>query len=179
VQTFESRDDELTFTLVDPRKAGLRIASLIVWCGSVFLLYKAAVEAPSEGWVLWGTLGIFAVCCYSVVHEFMLRPMRVTTVFPWRRQIVVQETAPWRKRQKVTSIPPAARFEVFRCDSDNAEGYGVRVRSQDNGWLTIAEYVSEKGRKASPVTRIRDSCSAKSRGAARRRRAGVEDAAPR
>lgn len=144
MRTRRSRSDEPTFTFVDPPKTGLRVASLIVWCGSAFLLYKAGVGAPSEGRVLWGALGIFAVCCYSVVHEFMLRPMRVTTIFPSRRQVVVEETAPWRKRQKVTAIHPGARFEVFRCDSDNAEGYGVRIRSQHNGWLTIAEYVSEE-----------------------------------
>jgi hypothetical protein len=52
-----------------------------------------------------------------------------------------------------------ARFEVFRCDSDSTEGYGVRIRAQDNSWLTIAEYVSEK--KANTLSR---GCDADLRG---------------
>jgi hypothetical protein len=136
---------ELTFTVMDPPKTGLRVAWILVWCVSAFLLYKAVVEAPPEGWVLWGALGFFAIGCYSVVREFMLRPMRTTTtVFPARREIVVEETAPWRKRRTVTSIPASARFEVFRCDGDSTEGFGVRIRAQDINWLTLAGHVTEE-----------------------------------
>jgi hypothetical protein len=78
----------------------------------------------------------------------MLRPTRVTTIRPLQRQVVVQETAPWRKNELVASIPPGARFEIFQCDGDNSLAHGVRIKSTDKGWLTVAEYVSKEDAEA-------------------------------
>jgi hypothetical protein len=72
----------------------------------------------------------------------MLRPTRVTTIRPLERQVIVQETAQWRKKRLVASISPDVRFEVFQCESDNSLAHGVRIKSQDKGWITVAEYVS-------------------------------------
>jgi len=102
------------------------------------------VDPPAELWARWGILAIFALCCYSVIHEFMLRPTRVTTIRAAQRQVVVQETAPWRKSEIVVSIPPGTRFEIFECDSDNSVAHGVRIKSIDKGWFTVAEYVSKE-----------------------------------
>jgi hypothetical protein len=136
--------DDAPYTFVDSPKTSLRVVSLLVWSVCAFLLYKAVVDPPSESLVMWGVCVLFAACCYSVIHEFMLRPMRVTTVLPMQRQIVVQETAPWRKREVVASIPPGARFDVFQCDSDNNCAYGVRIKLADKRSVTIAEYVSKE-----------------------------------
>ena len=144
MQTFGSQtEDAPPYSLVDGPKASLRIASLLVWSVSAFLLYKAVVEPPTESWVLWGVLAIFAVCCYSVINEFMLRPTRVTTIRPLQRQLVVQETARWHKRELVVSIPTSARFEVVHRDRD-MNLYEVRIKSTDKGWVTVAEYVSKE-----------------------------------
>jgi hypothetical protein len=142
VQIFGSRTENTPYTFVDRPKTSLRIVSVLVWSVSAFLLYKAIVESAPNPWILWGALAIFAVCCYSLVHEFMLRPTRVTTIHPLERQVVVQETAAWRKKKLGASISPGIRFEVFQCESDNSLAHGVRIKSPDNGWLTIAEYVS-------------------------------------
>jgi hypothetical protein len=91
-----------------------------------------------------GILAIFAFCCYSVIHELMLRPTRVTTIRAAQRQVVVEETAPWRKREIVVAIPPGTRFEIFECDSDNSVAHGVRIKSMDKRWFTVAEYVSKE-----------------------------------
>jgi len=45
-------------------------------------------------WALWAMLAMFALCFYAVIYEFMLSPMRVTTIQPQQRQVVVHETAP-------------------------------------------------------------------------------------
>jgi hypothetical protein len=58
--------------------------------------------------------------------------------------VVVEETAPWRKREIVVSIPAGTRFEIFECDSDNSVAHGVRIKSIDKGWFTVAEYVSRE-----------------------------------
>jgi hypothetical protein len=118
MQTFGSQAEDATYSLVNRPKASLRIASLLVWSVSAFLLYKAVAEPPAESWVLWGVLAIFAVCCYGVINEFMLRPTRVTTIRPLERQLVVQGTARWHKKELIVSIPPGARFEVSHRDRD-------------------------------------------------------------
>jgi hypothetical protein len=142
VQIIGSRTEDSSYTFIDRPKTSLRIVSVLVWSVSAFLLYKGIVEPAPKAWILWGALAIFAVCCYSLVHEFMLRPTRVTTIRPLERQVVVQETAPWCKKKLVASISPGIRFEVFQCESDNSLAYGVRIKSQDKGWFTVAEYVS-------------------------------------
>src|SRR5258708_25344406 len=109
VQIFEPEAGNKPYTFVDRPKISLRIVSLLVWGVSGFLLYKAVVEPPAELWARWGILAIFALCCYSVIHEFMLRPARVTTIRAAQRQVVIQETAPWRKREIVASLPPGTR----------------------------------------------------------------------
>jgi hypothetical protein len=144
MRAFGSQIDDTPCTFIDAPKTSLRVASLLVWSVCAFLLYKAVVEPPSESWIVWGLFAMFAVCCYSVIHEFMLRPMRVTTVRPLQRQIVIQETARWRRKELVASIPPGSRFEIFQCDSDNNQAYGVRIKSTDKGWVTVAEYVSKE-----------------------------------
>jgi hypothetical protein len=62
---------------------------------------------------------------------------------PLQRQLVVQETARWRKKELVASIPRSARFEMVRCDSD-MNLYEVRIKSTDKGWVMVAEYVSKE-----------------------------------
>jgi hypothetical protein len=141
MQTVGPGGDEAPFTFVDRPKASLRVVTVAVWLVSCFLLYKAVVEPPPEPWILWALLAFFALCGYGVIREFMLRPMRVTTVL--RRRVVLEETAPWRKSRLVASIPPGAYFEIFSCDSDS-DMSGVRIQSKDNGWLTIAEFVSKE-----------------------------------
>ncbi len=134
---------EGAYTFVDRPKTSLKVVTLLVWTVSRYLIYKAVVQPPPQPWAVPGILLIFALCSYSVLHEFMLRPMRVTTIRPLERQIVVQETARWRKTERVISIPRGDRFEIFQCDSDNAVAHGVRIRSTDRKWLTVAEYLSK------------------------------------
>ena len=131
-------------TFVDRPKTILRVVSLLVWAVSAFLVYKVFVEPPLQTRVVWGVLAIFALCCYSVINEFMLRPTRITTIRPLERRVVVQETARWRKKEVVVAIPPGTRFEVFPCDSDNTVAYGVRIKPAGKGWLTVAEYISKE-----------------------------------
>jgi hypothetical protein len=92
-------------TFVNRPKSTLRVVTLAVWGVAGFLLYKAVMEPSSEPWVLRAIVGFFVLCCYLVIREFKLRPTRITTVCPLRRQIQVQETAPWRKRRVVASVP--------------------------------------------------------------------------
>jgi hypothetical protein len=135
---------EDTFTIVDRPKLSLRLVSLAVWSVSAFLFYKAMVEPPRSHAVLWGVFGIFALCSILLLREFFFRPVRVTMICPERREIVLEESAPLRKRRVVTAIPAGDDFQIFRCDSDNDIAYGVRIRSKDKGWLTIAEYVPKQ-----------------------------------
>jgi len=144
VQTLRPDGDDTLFTFVDRPKASLRIVTLAVWAVASFLLYKALIERPPQPWVLRLALAFFVLCCCLVLREFMLRPVRVTTVCPLRRQVVIRETAPWHKRQRATTIPPGARFEIFQCDSDDVAYFGVRIRSQDKSWLTVAEFLSKE-----------------------------------
>ena len=141
-QTEDASYSDVAFPLVDGPKTSFRIASLLVWSASAFLVYKAVVRWQT-GWILWLVIAFFGICCYGVVNEFMLRPTRVTTIRPLQRQLVVQETARWRKKELVASIPRSARFEVVRCDSD-MNLYEVRIKSTDKGWVTVAEYVSKE-----------------------------------
>ena len=148
MQEFGREIGDMPYVMVDRPKTSLRVASLLVWSACGFLFYKSVVDPPPESWALWGRLGmlaIFAMCCYAVIREFMLRPTRVTTISALQqRQVVVQEIAPWRKRDIVASIPPGARFETFPCESDNDAVHGVRIKSVDKGWLTVAEYVPKQ-----------------------------------
>jgi hypothetical protein len=145
-------DDSIS-TFVDRPKRALRVVTMAIWGVACFLLYEAVVTKPDELWVLprdgrifrlWvlpGTAGFFAWCCCLVVREFKLRPTRVTTVCRLRREVVVQETAPWRKRRVVASVSPGSRFEIFRCDGSDVMYFGVRIRSQEDSWVTIADYL--------------------------------------
>jgi hypothetical protein len=58
--------------------------------------------------------------------------------------MVLEESAPLRKRRVVTAIPAGNDFQIFRCESDNDFTYGVRIQSKDRCWLTIAEYVPKQ-----------------------------------
>jgi hypothetical protein len=40
---------------------------------------------------------MFALCSILVIREFFYRPVRLTTVCPERRQIVLEESTPLRK----------------------------------------------------------------------------------
>ncbi len=135
--------DGAVLSFVDRPKVSLRAVTLAVWGVGGFLLYKAVVERPPGPWILTAALAFFAVCSYAVIWEFMCRPVRVTTIRASRREVVVQETAPWRRKEIVSSIPPGGRFETFPCDSDNVMYFGVRIRSQGGKWVTIADYLSK------------------------------------
>jgi len=138
-----SQIEHSPYSLVHAPRSSLRIAALLVWSVSAFLLFKAVVEPTAPSWAFWGALAIFAVCCCSVINEFMLRPTRTTTIRPVERQLFVQETAAWRKKELVVSISPGARFEIVFCDRD-MNLYEVRIKSANKGWITVAEYVSKQ-----------------------------------
>lgn len=143
MRSLERHPEDTPYRFVDRPKARLRVVSLLVWGVSAFLLYMAVIDPPGQSWVVFGAFAIFGLCCYSVIHEFLLRPARVTTVRPLQRQVVVEETARWRKNELTVSLPPGTRFETFLCDSDNDIAYGVRIKSVDKRWITVAEYVSK------------------------------------
>ena len=137
------RTEDARYSLVHAPRSSLRIASLLVWSVSAFLLYKAVAEPSAPSWALWGALAIFVLCCYSVINEFMLRPTRATTILPLERRLLVRETAAWRKKERALSIPPGARFEIAFCDRD-ANLYEVRIKSTDKDWVIVAEYVAKE-----------------------------------
>ena len=143
VQMFGPQTEDTPYSFVDRPRTSFRVVSVLVWTASAFLLYKAVMEPPTESWAFWGALAIFAVCCYSVINEFMLRPTRVTTIRPVERQLVVQETALWRKKELIASIPRGACFEIALRDGD-MNLYEVRIKSTNKGWVTVAEYVSKE-----------------------------------
>ena len=88
------------------------------------------------------TGAFFVLCSCLVIREFMLRPTRATSYDPLKRKMVIQETAVWRNKQQVALINRGSRFEVFHCDSDpTVLVYGVRIRSTDNEWVTIADFL--------------------------------------
>jgi hypothetical protein len=144
VDAFGPEIEKTPYTFTDERKINLRVVSVLVWSVSAFLLYKGVVETPIDVRVWWITIAIFVLCSGSVVYEFMYRPRRVTTIRLQERQVVIQETAPWRSKSLVASIPPGMHFEVFQCDSDNTVAHGVRIRSSEKRWITVAEYVSRE-----------------------------------
>jgi hypothetical protein len=145
VQAQNSTSDSGSFKYVDKPKTNMRIVTLLVWGVSCFLGFKAVTEPPSDRWVLPLVLGFFVLCSSLLVGEFMLRPTRTTCYDPVQRKLVIQETARWRKKEQVASISPSERFQVFHCDSDpSVLVYGVRIRSTDNDWLTIADYLPKE-----------------------------------
>lgn len=131
------------YTFVDRPKTSLKVVSVVVWIVTAFLMYKALVEPPEERWAVFMMFAVFCACSYAVMHEFLLRPTRQTTIHPLQRRVVVQETSWGRNRELVRSIAPDTRFEIFECDSDNSAAYGVRVKAMENGWLTVAEFLSK------------------------------------
>ena len=142
MQAQNSTSNSGSFRYVDKPKTNMRIVTLLVWGVSCFLGFKAITEPPSDGWVLPLVLGFFVLCSSLLVREFMLRPTRTTFYDPAQRKLVIQGAARWRKKERVASISPSERFQVFHCDSDpSVLVYGVRIRSTDNDWLTIADYL--------------------------------------
>lgn len=134
--------DSGTFTYVDKPKAHMRITTLLVWGASCVLLYKAFTVPPDNPWIFWLVVGFFGLCSSLLVREFMLSPTRTTSYDLAQRKLVIQETSPWRKKERIASISRGERFQVFHCDSDpSVLVYGVRIRSIDNEWITIADYL--------------------------------------
>jgi hypothetical protein len=87
---------------------------------------------------------MFILCTVLTVRELSFRPVRVTTIRSRSREVVLEEAAPLRKRRSVKSLPFGAKFEISLGDSDNSLAYEVRIRTADNKWLTIAEYLSKE-----------------------------------
>ena len=138
----ETRPENASNSFVHSPRASLRIASALVWSVAAFLLYKA-LDPSAPPWALWGTSAIFALTCYSVLNEFMLRPTRVTTIRPEEREILIQETARWHNKEFVVPITPGARFEVAFCDRDS-DLYEVRIKAAGRNPVVVAEYVSKQ-----------------------------------
>jgi hypothetical protein len=133
-------------SLVDRPKARVRVVTVGVWAVSAFLLYKAVVEPPAQS-VVWTVVGMFLLCTVLTIREFLFRPIRVTTIRPRSREVVLEEAAPLRRRRSVKSLPFGTKFEITLCDSDNSLAYEVRIRTADNKWLTVADYLSKEEAK--------------------------------
>jgi hypothetical protein len=118
-------------SLVDRPKTSVRVVTVGVWTGSAFLLYKAMVE-PAQRVFWWTVVGMFMLCTVLTIREFLFRPVRVTTIRPTSREVVLEEAAPLRKRRSVKSLPFGSKFEISLCDSDNTLAYEVRIRTADN-----------------------------------------------
>jgi hypothetical protein len=41
-------------------------------------------------------------------------------------------------------LPKGATFEILQRDWENIASFQVRIKSNEYGWLTIAEYLSKK-----------------------------------
>ena len=130
-------------SFVDRPKTNIRVVTVGVWAVSTFLVYKAIVEPPAQRVIWWIAVGMFILCTVLTIREFLFRPVRVTTIRARDREIVLEEHALLRKRRWVSSVPLGSKFEISLCDSDNALAYEVRIRTADNKWLTIAEYLSK------------------------------------
>jgi hypothetical protein len=130
-------------SLVDRPKTSVRVVTVGVWMVSAFLLYKAMVEPPAQRVVWWLVVGMFILCTVLTIREFLFRPVRVTTIRPRSRELVLEEAAPLRKRRSVKSLPFGSKFEIALCDSDNTLAYEVRIRTADNKWLTVADFLSK------------------------------------
>jgi hypothetical protein len=130
-------------SLVDRPKTSVRVVTVGVWTVSAFLLYKAMVESPVQSVFWWTVVGMFILCTVLTLREFLFRPVRVTTIRPTSREVVLEEAAPLRKRRSVKSLPLGSKFEISLCDSDNTLAYEVRIRTADNKWLTVADFLSK------------------------------------
>jgi hypothetical protein len=130
-------------SLMDRPKTSVRVVTVAVWAVSAFLLYKAVVEPPAQSVVGWIVVGMFLLYTVLTIREFLLRPVRVTTIRPRSREVVLEEAAPLRKRRSVKSLPFGSKFEISLCDSDNTLAYEVRIRTADNRWLTVADFLSK------------------------------------
>lgn len=130
--------------LVDKPKTSVRVVTVAVWAVSAFLLYKAVVEPPAQSVFWWAVVGMFTLCTVLAIRELLFRPVRVTTIRPRSREVVLEEAAPLRKRRSIDSIPFGAKFEIALCDSDNTLAYEVRIRTANNRWLTVADFLSRE-----------------------------------
>jgi hypothetical protein len=131
-------------SFVDRPKTSVRIVTVAVGTVSAFLLYQAVVEPPAQRIIWWVVFGTFILCTLLAIREFLFRPVRVTTIKPTRREVVLDESAPLRRRRSITSLPHGSRFEITLCDSDNRLAYEVRIRAADNKWITIADFLSKE-----------------------------------
>lgn len=120
----------------------------LVFTGVAGFMFWKAVGAVAPSWALWGSAGFLALGCLLSAHEFLYRPMRVTTIDPERPELVVEETAPLRRRRIVAQIPTGARFETYECDSDNTLLFGVRVKAEHGRWVVVGDYLSKRKAEA-------------------------------
>lgn len=132
------------YTVVDRRRPAVKAMTALVWFGASYMLYRVKLQPPADQpFAVPGTIVFFAVCSFLLVYELMLHPIRVTTIRPLQREVVIRETARWRKRERVMPIGPGIYFEMHRWDSEASSSYGVRFRSPNKKWLTIAEHLSK------------------------------------
>jgi hypothetical protein len=111
MQILGHSDDEV-FTIVDRPKLSLRLVSLAVWSVSVFLFCKALVERTPSHAVLWGVLGMFALCSILLLRGFFFRPVRVRTIYRNARK-VLEQSASWR----TIKLPVTLMSNVLSGDS--------------------------------------------------------------
>ena len=142
VRSFQRRMEENLYRLAERPKSYLRVLSLLVWSASVLLLYMLIIHPSAQSWPVWAAFAMFVL--FSVIGEFLLRPARIPSARPLRRQVVVQQMARWRNNEMGVSLPPGTRFEIFVCHGGHGGGYGVRIKSADQRWITVAEYVSKE-----------------------------------
>jgi hypothetical protein len=135
------------FKFVDRPKVSLKVVSLLFAAVAGFMFWKA-VGAGTPTWALWGAAGFLALGGLLSVREFLYRPVRVTTIDPVKSELVVEETAPLRRRRIVAEIPTGARFETYECDSDNTPVFGVRVKAVHGRWVVVGDYLSRQKAEA-------------------------------
>jgi hypothetical protein len=126
---------------VDKPKVSQKVGSLLFTAVTGFMFSMAVVSGPSAGVFFWGPTGLFALGCLLTTREFLYRPVRITTIDPAKSELVVEETAPLRRRRIVAQIPRGACFETYACDADGTPYFGVRVKAEHGGWIVVGDYL--------------------------------------
>jgi len=129
---------------VDRPKLGNRIATLLVFAASVYMLSRVMVMPLAQPWAKWGVGVLFLFCFSALVREFLFRPVRVTTIDGKRRLVTIEETAPLREKRLMVPITSDLRFVASQSDSENRVSYEVRYRTKEYGMLRLVEYVSKE-----------------------------------
>jgi hypothetical protein len=117
MQKFGPEIENTAYTFVDRPKASLRVASLLVWSVSGFLLYKAVVEPPAETWALWGGLAIFAVCSSA---RRALRLSARCSAKSWFRKLLRGAKGSWSLRFRLT---PVSKYSNARVTTTVPTGF--------------------------------------------------------